>query len=188
MAEIEYQRLTRVRAKFGISVALRSSLWQGPDHLLFVETTGYTETYKRFYFRDIQAIVVRKTTTFMVVNFVLGILFTIAMIPILASSKEIANGNGIVIFWLVFVLLLLGLPLALNIIWGPTCACELRTAVQTQELPSLARMRQTRRILNRIRPLIAAAQGEISAEEVSARLRGGDATAVAAPAEPPTTA
>lgn len=201
MAEIQYQRLTWNRAKFGISMATRSSLWLGPDHLLFVETTGYTETYKRFYFRDIQAISVRETGTFAMVNGILGIIFGAAMIPILLSIR---SGDGIVIFWLVFVLLLLGLPLALNIIWGPTCTSFLRTAVQTQEMASLARVRKTRRILNRIRPLIAAAQGEISAEEVSARLRGipvgtgvsgGTAAPLSglasglgtAPAEPPTT-
>lgn len=180
MAEIKYDRLTWNRAKFGLAMASRSSLWLGPDHLLFVETTGYTESYKRFYFRDIQVISVRKTTTFMVVNLILGILFGIAMIPILTSYRDILNGDGLPIFWLVFVLLFLGLPLSLNVIWGPTCACLLRTAVQTQELPSLARMRKTRRILQRIRPLIEAAQGEIPAEEVSARLRGGAVDAGAA--------
>jgi hypothetical protein len=32
------------------------SLWLGEDHLLCVDSNGYAETYKRFYFRDVQAI------------------------------------------------------------------------------------------------------------------------------------
>ncbi|HWI55617.1 MAG TPA: hypothetical protein VNZ22_00220, partial [Bacillota bacterium] len=58
-----YERLTRAypRSGFAVAVAARSSLWLGPDHLLCIETTGYTETYKRFYFRDIQAVLIRQT-------------------------------------------------------------------------------------------------------------------------------
>ena len=34
-----------------------SSVWMGPDHLLLVKSARFREDYKRFYFRDIQAIV-----------------------------------------------------------------------------------------------------------------------------------
>ena len=37
------------------------SLWIGEDHLLLVELRGFTETYRRFYFRDVQAIILRRT-------------------------------------------------------------------------------------------------------------------------------
>jgi hypothetical protein len=66
---------------------------------------------------------------------------------------------------------LVGMPLLLNNLLGPTCTCHLRTAVQTEELPSLSRVRRVRRVLNRIRPLIVAAQGQLTSEEVSARMR-----------------
>ena len=58
MPEKEYQRLTRARSRsaFGVVSMSRSSLWLGKDHLLCVDSSGYTETYKRFYFRDIQAV------------------------------------------------------------------------------------------------------------------------------------
>jgi len=51
MAAREYHRLTRalprpVRPHFGGS----TSLWLGKDHLLSIDSTGYTESYKRFYF------------------------------------------------------------------------------------------------------------------------------------------
>ena len=34
-----------------------SCFWPGKDHLLCVDTSGYTETYQRFYFRDIQTVI-----------------------------------------------------------------------------------------------------------------------------------
>ena len=47
-----YRRLTRSRA----GVGSYSSLWLGADHVMQLSSTGYTESYRRFYFRDIQAI------------------------------------------------------------------------------------------------------------------------------------
>ena len=53
MAEAEYQRLTRAhpRSGFAVAFAARSSLWLGKDHLLCIDSTGFSESYKRFYFR-----------------------------------------------------------------------------------------------------------------------------------------
>src|SRR5438270_10777538 len=45
----------------GATLTYYARLYLGPDHLLQTASTGYSETYKRFYFRDIQAIVIRKT-------------------------------------------------------------------------------------------------------------------------------
>ena len=50
------------------------TVWMGSDHLLLVSRAGYTENYKRFYFRDIQAIIIRKTVTSLIGNTVLIIL------------------------------------------------------------------------------------------------------------------
>src|SRR5438045_8577020 len=76
MAEKEYQRLTRARSRsaFGIVSTGRSSLWLGKDHLLSIESTGYTENYKRLYFRDIQGICIRKTELGKIWNLVFTVL------------------------------------------------------------------------------------------------------------------
>ena len=47
------------------------TVWLGRDHLLLVSRAGYTENYKRFYFRDIQAIIIRKTVTSLIGNTVI---------------------------------------------------------------------------------------------------------------------
>jgi len=175
--EIRYKRLTRGSGRGGSFVAFRSrsSLWLGPEHLLAVDSNGYTENYKRFYFRDIQAFIVRKTRAFLVLNIIVGILalgsliLTLAILPKTARNWD-DDGPAFFIFGVITGLFLL--VLVLNFIRGPTCKTFLRTAVQIEQLPSLNRVRKTRKVLKKIHPLIVAAQGgELTAESVSAQLR-----------------
>src|SRR5262249_39467939 len=41
-----------------------ASLWLGPDHVLAVNSLRFREEYKRYYFRDIQALVVARSPRF----------------------------------------------------------------------------------------------------------------------------
>jgi hypothetical protein len=179
MAKTEYQRLTRARARSSFAVAFmsRTSLWLGKDHLLFVDSSGYTETYKRFYFRDIQAITMQHTDRGRIWSIVLGMIFMLFLFVTLFtlpkgspagwSGGELAG--EIVLGGLMAVLVLF---LLINFFLSPTCKTFLRTAVQTEELPSLCRVRQTRKVLGKIRPLIGAAQGgELSPETISEMIR-----------------
>jgi hypothetical protein len=171
MAQQKYQRLTRERAaaQFSIAALSRSSLWLGDDHLLLVEALGFSETYKRFFFRDIQVLTIRKTKTRLVWNLILVPILALSGLIISASSEDWGPKGTLIAASIVFVLF--GIPLLLNIFFGPTCACEIRTAVQTESLPSLARVRKTQRILNRIRPMIIAAQGQLTGEQMAAQMR-----------------
>ena len=188
MAEMIYQRLTRVRNRtmFAFAATARTSLWLGPDHLLCVDTTNYTESYKRFYFRDIQAITVQATKRRAVWNWILGILtalcLALGIFNSLSAGVPLFTGlfePGTIVSFVGF--LIFGIPLLVNNLFGRTCICQLRTAVQTEELASLARVRKARQVLEKIRPLIAAAQGELTAEEISARLRASVRPEIPAP-------
>jgi hypothetical protein len=168
MAEREYHRLTRSRrrssgiAAFNIS---QFSLWLGPDHLLCIDTNGYTETYKRFYFRDIQAIVTRRTSARMVASIVCSVLAGIfILIGILTNDIAGYITFGVITFVTCLV------PLWINLLLGPTCKCQIRTAVQTEDLP-ITRLRKLRKIRDRLQPLIAEAQGNITSEEVYAKMQ-----------------
>jgi hypothetical protein len=173
MAEKEYQRLTRARSRSAFAVAFvsRSSLWLGKDHLLCVDYSGYTETYKRFHFRDIQAITVVATNRRTVWNGVL-------LVPIVLCLAGLANAlfslpeatNPAIITWTILTVIFLVLLLINNLL-GPTCACYLRTAVQIEELPSLCRVRRTRKVLDQVRPFIIAVQGGLAPEEIPSRMR-----------------
>lgn len=130
----------------------RIRLWQGPDHLLFVASSMLGERYKRFYYADIQAIVIHKTaawTGWGIVFLVFSGLFGLAAVEISDPAGRAVMGAIAGVF-----IILLAIHAAL----GATCRCVLRTAVQTEELPSLKRVRNADKVLARIRPLIESAQ------------------------------
>jgi hypothetical protein len=157
MPEIAYRRLTRPRsrARFGLVSTARVSLWLAPDHLLQVDSNGYSESYKRFQFRDIEALVVCRTDEWLYRSVILGALA--AFFGLIAVF-----GGGQVVAWIfgslsgLFVLVLM-----LNLIAGPSSKAYLRTAVQTERLPSLNRMRRAQKVLALLRPLILAAQADL---------------------------
>jgi hypothetical protein len=174
MAEREYQRLTRPRSRrkglltFVIFVK-RSSLWLGKDHLLNVDSSFFAEEYKRFYFRDIQAIIIRRTERRKIWNFVLTLVVLLSFAPAARQLPDLSSDSFLsVVIAIWFSILALGL-LANNLL-GSSCTVHLRTAVQIEELPSLNRIRRTRKVLDRVRPLIVAVQGRLAPEEVSARM------------------
>jgi hypothetical protein len=149
-----YQRLPGVGARG----SQRIRLWQGPDHLLFVASSALGERYKRFYFADIQAIVIRKTSAWLAWMIVLLVMLSLLGAGAIAATD--ANGRAVlfVITGVFFILL------AIHAALGPTCRCVIRTAVQTEELPSLKRVRNADKVLARIRPLIESAQRQEIAE------------------------
>ncbi len=153
----------------------------GRDHLLAVYSSGYSEDYKRFYFRDIQAVILRKTSTGKTTNFIFGGLAVLPLAAALTHSLTDGFGDAISITWWVIGGVVL-LPLLSNILTGPTCKCYMKTAVQTEELPSLRRLRRARKVLARIRPLIAEAQGELTPGEIAARMRQPSQSGTAAAA------
>ena len=157
MAEREYRRLARARARsrFAVALTARTSLWLGKDHLLQIDSNGYTETYKRFYFRDIQALVFSRTDNWLYQAVVLGGLACLfVLIAIL--------GGGPVMAWVFGILAaILGLAAGLDLLSGPTAKCYVRTAVQTETLVSLNRVRRARKVFARLRPLISSVQGEL---------------------------
>lgn len=160
------------------------SLWLGPDHLLKIRQSGFTEEYLRFYYRDIQTIIVRRTTTwwwsygaFGICLFLLALPFAIGFaigiaratrwdIPYLNTSVVLAGA------FLAATLLVIVILLAL-IRWfrGPSVQTWLQTAVQTVELPSVNTLRRSRRFLARLRPWLVTAQGELAPDEMAARFR-----------------
>jgi hypothetical protein len=162
----EYYRLPgrgRKRGSFIAVARIRARLWQGRDHLLLVYNSVYAEDYRRFYYRDIQAMVARKTASGMAWNIVLA-LFS-AFVAALAISTP--DREGSIALWSLAGLFLL--MLLINVLRGPTCVTHLQTAVSREDLPSLNRLRVARKVIGRLRPLIEAAQGALSPEEMRAK-------------------
>jgi hypothetical protein len=153
--------------------------------VLSIEAANFSESYKRFFFRDIQAIFIRKTNRRMIWNWILGALL-IPTLFVLNASRTAGTGPEILAILLVSVF---AVPLILNNTLGPTCAVYFRSAVQIEEVPSLGRIRRARRVLNRIRPLIVSSQEELQPAEAMARIQTlqlGKPVTISAPAEPET--
>ena len=153
-------------------------LYQGPDHLLQVSSTGYSEHYKRFYFQDIQVVTVRKTDAGKIFN-ALWAIFAGLIVLIGLSVGGIAGSVllAVAAFFLACLLI--------NILWGPTCVCHLRTAVQTEKLPIWRRVKAARKGLAGIKPLIEAVQGSLSTEALVRRAQQAQGTGVDQPSAPP---
>ena len=164
--EREYRRLPgrgRRRGSFFAFTATRAGLWAGKDHLICVFSTNYTEEYKRFYYRDIQAFVTRKTGRGAAWNAVSSLF--LFLFSLLALTR--ASATAAAVFWILAGIFLLAL--AGNLLLGPTCVCHVRKAVRREELPSLVPQLHTRRARDHLKRRIEAAQGALTPEEIGAR-------------------
>lgn len=185
MTRIAYKKLARAQPRrfFSVAAMARTSLWLGPDHLLFVESSGFNESYKRFYFRDIQALTLRRTNTARNINIILGVItFFFGFLGLAVVHDDIGK-----IFMLGFAAIF-GLLLTVNAVGGTSCRCYLKTAVQTEELSALSRLRRARKVLNKIRPLIVAAQGGQAPPPTAPNLPGQgiqNAPVIGTPVAPP---
>jgi hypothetical protein len=164
----KYKRLTRARPRARVAIIStgNSSLWLGPDHLLCIDSNGYTENYKRFYFRDIQAFIVRRTDGYKYASLVLGLIGLV--LGIIGAVTSDSVGRAILFYIAGFF----WFCMFLNLLFGPTTVCCLQTAVQIEFLPSIRRLRKARKIIDLLRPLIAMAQGELAPEEIAGRFSG----------------
>jgi len=149
----------------------RVQLWRGDDHLLVVDWDGYREYYKRINYRDVQSVVICRTRQGLTANVVLGAV-TVVFAVLGVAVGDPAGMTTLFVLAGIFGLFLLG-----NVLQGPTCKCQLRTAVQTEELHSLTRVRTAQSALGQLRPLIVAAQGELTADDIARRWQSSMAAA-----------
>lgn len=155
--EKEYRKFPGTKKGFLVG---RHTLWQGADHLLHVYSRVGVEDYKRFYFNDIQAIIARKSIAGKVQNIILGCFTLFFTLPAVLIRGEwavfYAIGAG------VFFLLLL-----VNLYRGPTAETTLLTAVQTEKLHSLHRLKNAFKVMDRLRPHLQSAQGTLSSKDLA---------------------
>lgn len=159
-ADVRYRRLPGRSVFFN---PLRSSLWAADDHLLLVSHSPATQTYTRFAYSDIQAVVSTRSRRKRVYAIIFGSLAAIQLLLLpLAALVGVVLTTVLSVPLAVYLLALL-----INALGGPTCSTQLRTSVQTVELPSLNREATVRRALARIRSSIVAAQGELANDDLT---------------------
>jgi hypothetical protein len=119
----------------------------GPDHILQVRSNRISEEYQRFYFQDVQEIFVRKTA-----------LLHYSWTAILILSALLAARLSGDALWPIGIFAAGGLFLWLR---GPSCEVRLRTAVTTERLRSLHRLKTAQRVLPILREHIESVQGRV---------------------------
>lgn len=139
------------------------TLWLGTDHLLAVESSMGQERYKRFYFKDIQALIAaraRHSKTRSIVSAALFILFALPLIlrPLSFSTLAIVLSTLAAAIALIFFLI--------DLIKGLSCVCLIQTPVAVHALPSLNRMKYIEKVLPVVRSKVEAFQGTFSWEEL----------------------
>ena len=149
-----YKKLSR---KF-FTLFTRRTLWKGPDHLLWVDRAMMHEIYKRFYYKDIQAMVVIKNNNMQIFNLAWGGLALV--LGIIAFS-----GPGVPYFSGSFALLSM-LLLAINLMMGHCCEVRLKTAVQEEKLTCLTRVKKAEKVLLLIKNLVEKEQGVLNTLEL----------------------
>ena len=129
-----------------------SSVWLGPDHLLAVNSMRFREEYKRYYFRDIQAIMIARKPRFHISTraALIAYLWLIAFAATfrLPHGPALAGAAGV----------------ALVATWAylsaaRSCTCRIHTAVSQDTLPSVYRTWVARKFLREVEPEIAKVQG-----------------------------
>jgi hypothetical protein len=150
-----YTRLTRSPVNPGSY----KSLWLAGDHLMQVDSNGYTEEYQRFQFSDIQGFFITPSSRRLYWSLFWGVILLIAGLALIgaALNAEVPGAS------LVFTVISLGF-LIWNIALGASCRVFLVTRVQTVPLGALGRRRKANRVLGRIQPLIEAAQAGLVVE------------------------
>jgi len=173
-AEETYRRLPGRRR----GLISGASLWLGSDHILLVKSAWFREEYKRFYLRDIQAIVVAPGARF----YVSAPMLAFAVAWLFSASFLSFWPQSVVVGWLIASVVWIAAWLAVSLAGG--CRCRLYTAVSRDELPSLFRTWTARSFLRQIEPRIEEVQGRVDPSWAEAeKSSGGPVVAASAPAE-----
>jgi len=152
-----YERLTRPAT----SVGTYKTLWLAADHLVIVNSTGYSEEYQRLQFSNIRGFFTVSSDRRMLWAIPWGIMALFSAVflgnALYSGHRPVVSGS----FLAVSAILLLW-----NHLLGPGCIVYVVTAVQTARLPSLVRRRKARKVLARLQPIIAGVQaGLVPAQE-----------------------
>jgi hypothetical protein len=173
-----YERLTRSR--YGLNGF--GSLWLGKDHLLLVTSTFAVERYRRWYFPDLQAVIIRRTAVRLIWNCVLGVFVLLflagAVAAFIGSASATASDDATVAKVLAAVFGVFGLGflavVIVNSAMGPTCALYIQTPHGLDQIATPNRVSGVEKLTARLQPLLLSAQsnkGETgSLREIAAAL------------------
>ncbi len=159
MKAIDYKKFSGKKRNFiGID-----RIWIGPDHLLIVESTGISERYKRFFFKDIQAIRLLKTKTTIAKIIYIATLFLV--VGFLGAWAWNSSAQEVAVFPIIACLVLLYYLIRL-FIQGPSCECWIYSSVQKEKIKPVTKVKTGKKLLGLLVPKIEALQGPLPVEKI----------------------
>jgi hypothetical protein len=130
--------------------ASKWTLWMAADHLLLIRSSRISEQYRRFYFRDIQAIALCKRDGVSDQPVIRYVALSIFAFLFLVSYRSAFGGlSSLLLFTYLFWWL-----------QRRDCVCHIQTATQTERIPPLSHLRVASRVIREIRSKIETAQSE----------------------------
>ena len=144
------QSYRRLPGRAGLFI--RHSLWMAPDHLLRVRAHPFGQEYRRYYFKDIQALVMTELVN-PTAYFLYGFAALFALLSFLLFSIQHQVWGTLSAF-----------PAIILFYWGwrtPDCACRIQTRVSTDRLPSLGKFRSARRAIAVVQTDVERVQGAL---------------------------
>ncbi|HEY6390420.1 MAG TPA: hypothetical protein VIX89_04015 [Bryobacteraceae bacterium] len=166
---IPAQKYRRLPSRSGLLI--RHSLWMQSDHLLRVRANPFSEQYRRYYFADIQALVLTELPGTAAFYWYAAAISFAFLGGLLVYSRHPVWGT------------LCGLLALLVFYFGwrvPNCSCYLKTSVGTDKLPAIRHLRAARKAVAMVLLEIEKIQGPLSRETLDAQLASGTAVSPAA--------
>lgn len=153
--EKKYTKICKKRAFVGGFDAL----WRSSDHLLLVCNNMYTQSYKRFFFSDIQVLFAQVTNRWLHVALGQGFALLFCLICAFFIDEQVTR----FVFWGASGLFLI--VLVINLVQGPSCKATIVTKVQSHTLP-LVRLNKAKKVFAILRARIEEAQGVLDHQEL----------------------
>ncbi len=133
-----------------------SRLWLADDHLLLVRNEGLKESYRKFHFQDIQALVLAENKQRRNQS-IISLLIILFFLVLAGLSGEVGRMVHLAIAFLTFIIFLV------NWFMGATCTVQIITAVQTTFLPCKL-LPAAQRLQKKLNASIQKIQGDFTAD------------------------
>ncbi len=168
-------------------LAYRHRAYLGPDHVLLVRRSRFSETYRRLYLDDIQSVFYAETDDARMFGLgaIVGAVCAAGLAGVfLQSDIGAAQGGALLCGAVSIILLFLFLT---NVVRGASVRCWMRTNGGEVLVPNVGRLRAARRFAQIIENAVVTRQGVADAERLEANLAdrhapiAGESAATAAP-------
>jgi hypothetical protein len=156
---------------------LTGKIFLAGDHLLNRSRSMFTESYRRFYFNEIQYIIIQRTAGWHVRSVLLLVPLTVSVLAAVASHGLLTST--------IVAALILGWGLGMNLMAGPSCRVIIRTPLGTQRLYGATTVRRAWKIIQRLSKEITKVQGPLQVEQAAAAPTSNTAADIAAVAPGP---